>query len=262
MKKLIPAFIVIMITSFASCKKDKKAVEPVDSPKTVISKDSTDDGTNTNNRQVRLFTYNSSKKLVKVSYKSGTSTTYDNYDTIYYTNGKMSQIMSYNVGNSTAYAMNYLSYNSSDQLEAAHESGTNSHGGFDRNRIFTYTNGVLSSVSVTYYSGSSDGSPENISSIVFTSGNISSAVLVDLSNTAATLTTDLTAPNPYYDLYFKTDNPLNIFNDNNVLKVYPTISPSSPILDYSYTYANGRVATITDNTKSPVLVTYITYKTI
>ena len=262
MKKIFPVFIVIMITILASCKKDKKSSDSGDtsSPKTVISKDSSDDGTNTNNRQVRLFTYNSSKKLIKVSYKNGTSTTYTDYDSITYSGEYISSVKSYTVGNPTPYATTTYTF-TSENLTSTHEIGSNSNGAFVRDRTFTYTSGVLSAITVVYTSGSNDGSPENISSIVFTSGNISSAYLSDIP-AAATLTADLTAPNPYYGLDFKTDDPLNIFNKNNVLKAYPTGFPSNPLLDYSYTYANNRVATITDNTKSPVLVTYITYKNI
>jgi hypothetical protein len=253
-------------TFFSACKKtetkvDEPVVTPTPTPAVVygISKDSTYDGT-ANNTQVRLFTYNSGKKLVRVQYKQGTSTTYGNKDTLIYNgSGQLSKVESTSKnGTVTVTSTNTYNY-TSDLLTSVNENGSNSNGAFIRTRTFTYSGGKLSGQAVTYSSGSGgSGGPENITSIVFSGNNMSSADLTGNGN--ITFTSETTAPNPYYGLNLRSDDFINNFNQNNITKGYLTATPTMILLNNTYTYADGRVATITDISKTPNRITVISHK--
>lgn len=274
---------------FTSCSKDDSSPTPAASgggggtptPTTtyLIAQDSTYDNSNINNTQVRLFEFNSSKKLVRVQYKWGTSTTFNQWDTVYYNvSGKVSKVEKYNTGNSSAQVTNIYNYTGSD-LTSVNESGiqyVDSSGtyvphAFARIRSFTYSGGKVISQSIVYTvgSGSSNGGPENINSMVYTNNNLSSAnIQMDMGSGLQwypiTITNSSTAPNPYYGLNYDSADFINLFNQNNITQVSITGPPAITLFVDTYTYLNGRVATIvdTDLTSTPnrIRTTYITYQ--
>ena len=244
MRNYVILGICIIGVVFGSCKKKSKDETPAPPSLTyVLTKDSS--YSNNNNQYVKKFDYNSSKKLVKVSYKYGSSTSYTDYDTIYYnSSGKVSKVESYYAGNSVPVSVNTYNY-TSDVLTSVHETGVNNNGAYDRTRTFTYSGGKLATQTVAYTTGSSgDGGPENIASVVYTGNNITSADLTGMG--LVTLTWETTAKNPYYGLNYQSDDLLSMFCQDNALKVYMTSDPTQVFMDRSYTYADGRVATITE----------------
>jgi hypothetical protein len=253
MKTKFIFLVVIAATLFASCKKSGSSTPTLTY---LISQDSATDGVNMNNNLIRHFAYNSSKKLVKVSYEYGTSGNFNQYDTVYYNgNGTVSKVERYN---GSLYATNLYNY-TSGLLTSVNESGTNDSGAYVRNRAYTYSGNKLASQSLVYSVGVSDqNGPENIDSIVYSGNNFSTAYLQDMS-TGVTLTFDVTAPNPYYGLNFDSNDFLDMFNPNNITEAYATATPSTIFLHDTYTYSSGRVATITDLTQSPSYVTTISY---
>ncbi len=280
-KKILLSALVIGVL-YTSCSKDESSPAPTaggggggggnPTPTTtyVIAQDSTYDNANTNNTQVRIFEFNSSKKLVKVSYKWGTSTTFNQWDTVYYNaGGKVSKVERYSTGNPVANMVNNYTYVGND-LTLVNESGIdNNSNAYTRTRTFTYSAGKAISQNVVYTVGSgNNGGPENINSITYSGGNMASAnIELDLGNglqwVPITLTSSTTAANPYYGLNYSSDDFLNLFNPNNVLKAYVTAFPNDPnylFVDNSYTYSNGRVATITDSSQGNSRITFITYQ--
>jgi hypothetical protein len=198
--------------------------------------------------QVRKFEYNSSKQLVRVSYKSGTSINYDYRDTIYYnTSGQVSKVENYLTGNSVAQSTDVFNY-----VAGVLTSVTESSSNYLRTRTFTYASGKLSAQTVTYTSGNNTGGIENINSIIFTGNNITSLDLVGYGPT--TLTWETTT-NPYYGLNFESSDFINMFCANNIKSAFLTASPTTIFVDNTYTYASGRVATIIDGGNT----TYLTY---
>lgn len=231
----------------------------------LISKDSSHYGGSAGNSKVRLFEYNNSKKLVRVKYKNGTAKTYSDYDTIYYNNaGQISKVETYATGSVTAKAINVYHY-TADFLTTVDETGTNGNGAYVRTRTFAGSGKVVSEMTVEYTTGSGPNtleSPDGISSVQFSSNNISSLSSTSEGPYYIVVTADKTAPNPYYGLNYKSDDFFNMFNPNNILKM--VLAGSTTIADYSYTYANGRVSSIsnaiTTSTRIDDLVTDITYK--
>jgi hypothetical protein len=197
--------------------------------------------------QKKVYKYNANKKLVKIEYTYSPNTLYSSYDTITYNgSNEIVTVKSYNVGNGTAFTTKTYTY-TSGRITKVNEVGTNGNGAFNSDRNFTYTSGVLSAQTVVYNSGSaSGGGPENISSIVFTAGNPTSADLGLSFGGAATITYETTAPNPYYGLN-NDDDIILMFPKNNATSAYSNAAPGSPFFTTSYTYSNGRVATITDD---------------
>lgn len=262
--KLILSSLVIGAL-FSSCKKEETTPDPGTgggTPTTtyLISTDSTTDG-NVSNTQVRAFTFNSSKKVVKVKYKYGTSTTFDSYDTVSYnTSGQVSKVEQFNIGNSIASETNTYNY-TTGQLTSVNESGTNSNGAYVRTRTFSYTSGKITAQTVVYTTGSGTGEPENITSIGYTGNNMTSAS-IDIGGTIypVTVTYDLTAGNPYYGLNYDASDFINMFSQNNILKAYVTAIPTQIFADFSYTYTNGRVATYTDVAQTTPRTTYVSYQ--
>ncbi|MFO0321281.1 MAG: hypothetical protein ACK504_02505 [Bacteroidota bacterium] len=257
--------LTVLSLVFASCKK-KETDTPADptptptpSPTYVISKDSTVEGSSI---RVGVYEYNSSKKLVRVKYKLGASTNYTVRDTVIYNaNGQVSQVNTLATGSLTPLATSNYSYNG-NLLTSVNETVTDGGSPYVRTRSYTYTAGLLSTISVNYSVGSpSPGKPENFTAIAFLGGNISSANLTAVG--ALTFSTSTAAPNPYYGLNFRSDDILNNFNQNNVLSVFVTASPSTIIISYTYTYADGRVITINESKPlNPNRVTTILYKTL
>jgi len=271
-KTLLTALVIGAL--FASCSKDESTPTPAAGggggggtppPTTtyLISQDSTYNNTNIYDTKVRKFEYNSNKKLVKVMYKWGTSTTFNEYDTIYYnTNGQVSKVERYLVGIPTATTVNTYTY-LLNNLIAVLEVGINNNGPYTRTRSFTYSGGKAISQNVDYTVGSnSNGGPENIKSITYSGNNVSSAnIYMDMGAgfqwIPITLTSSTTAPNPYYGLNYDSEDFINLFNQNNILKAYITASPTDIFVDNTYTYSNGRVATIDDASEGRL--SYITY---
>ncbi len=265
MKTNIILSVVLIGTLFSSCKK-KDTTAPALTY--VISKDSsyTADPSQT---QVRKFKYNSSKKLVEVQYKHGGSLTYFDHDSIYYNvNGQVSQVISSPIGdNANAQATNTYTY-TNNLLTSVHEVGTttinNVEIAYDRTRTFTYTGGKLSAQTVVYSAdpGSIPTDKDNISNIVFTGNNMSSALIPGLASGVA-LTFDTSTANPYYGLNFRSDDFINLFNPNNLLKASTTAAPSKTLEDNTYTKdVNGRITKIVNNSQSPTVATAITYQSL
>ena len=259
---------VLVLSAFIfSCKKKDTTPDPntggggTPAPTYVISKDSTYDGT-ANNTQVRIFEYNSNKKLVKVKQKYGTMAAFNNWDTIIYNNsGQVAKVESYTSGLSAAQKTCTYTF-TGGYLANVVEAGKNDSGAYVRTRNFTYVSGKLSAVSLTYTTGKDDknGGPSNMTAIVFNGNNISSADLTGYG--VVTITSDLTAANPYYGLYFDSEDFINLFNQNNILKAYLAATPTQIFVDNTYTYADGRVATVVDASQSPARTTVITYKSL
>ena len=145
-------------------------------------------------------------------------------------------------------------------LTSVNEVGTNDSGAYTRNRAYTYNGNKLATQSLIYSVGvaEANGGPENIDSIVYSGNNFHTAYLIDMS-TAVTLTFDQTAANPYYGLNFDSDDFLDMFNPNNLTEAYATATPSTIFANNTYTYSSGRVATITDITRTPNVVTTVVY---
>ena len=240
--------------SIFSCKKKSTGT----SCTTLIVKDSSVSNSTTT---VRTFKYNTDKKLVKVtySYKNGNNTSTE-FDTIMYstpTQISMVKRYRYTGGIPTVFETNTYTY-TGGVITNVNEVGINTNGAYNRNRVFTYTNNVISDMTVTYNSGSNSGEPLHIRNIVVRNGNLASGFLVDES-ADITIETSLTAPNPYYGLFFESRNFLDFFCQNNVTAIYPTSMPNNKIEDNSYTYSSGRVATITRSGGGGTMVTTVFY---
>jgi hypothetical protein len=79
-------------------------------PVYLVSKDSTYDATPANTT-VRLFEYDSNKKIVRVNYKMAGSNTIGQFDTIIYNvAGQISGVYKYNVGSTILQASNVMTY--------------------------------------------------------------------------------------------------------------------------------------------------------
>lgn len=253
MKQLVYFASALLLTVIA-CQKDDEST----SLTYVISRDSIYNG-NANDNRVSLYEYNSSKKLVKVQYKYGTSNYFNGHDTLYYNgSGQVSKVESYYNGASGAISTSLFTY-SSGVLTAVAETGTNDKGPFALTRTYSYSAGKLSAITTVYITGSSNSndSPDNISEIVFTGDNITSLNLAGQGIVKATY--DLTATNPYSGLN-NTEDFINLFCKNNILKAFLVSNPSQVFVDNTYTYVDGRVSTITDVSQTPARTTKITYK--
>lgn len=264
MKKINYILLVALIAApffFSSCKKKKDDPAPAQSPCTnVIAQESlvTTGGTSAGT-ETRVYYYNANKKLVKIEYAWSPNITYSNYDTITYNgSNEIVTVKSYSVGNGTPSTTKTYTY-TSGKITNVNELGTNGLGPYNSDKSFTYTSGVLSAQTVIYNSGSSSGNgPENIASIVFTAGNPTSADLGSGFGGTATLTYETTAPNPYLGLN-NDDDILKLFSANNCTSAYSDAAPGSPFFTNAYTYANGRVSTITDTNNGGTRVNTITY---
>lgn len=238
----------------------------------LIYMDSTTSTDVSQNTEVRRFTYNSSKKLIKVEYKYLPSTTYSNFDTLVYNStGQLVSNENYTIGGSSSPNRSYgLNYNGSAQISTINEGGedysTSPSVTYAKVHTLSYTAGKLSGMTSVYTLGANGNSNDTITNIVYSGDNVASVIY---NNMAITATTSTTAPNPYYGLGLDPSDFIHLVNKNNMLQAYLTADPTLIMQDATYTYANGRVATIVsnewDNGVVPNVIkrtttTYITYK--
>jgi hypothetical protein len=241
-----------------SCKKKKEDPQPTGPTcSTLLTSDTIVYSGSFTGTDIKKYTYNSSKKLVKIEYIYLPNTAVNNYDTIVYVGGNISTVQNFNTGNPTPNSTNTYTY-TSGQLTSVHEVGDNG-APFDRTRTFTYTSGVLSSMVVTYTSGASNGEPDNLTNITFTSGNITSADLGVSMGGPATIVYDVTGPNPYLGMNNDSEDIIKMFSANNATSAYSNIAPGSPFFTNSYTYSNGRVRTITETDGTDTQTHTLTY---
>lgn len=275
MKKNLFISAALISALFTSCKKEDEAAPTTTTNTTptltyLISLDSTTSTDINQSTKVRKFTYNSSKKLIKVEYKYMPNSTYTNFDTlIYNVNGTLACVYNYSVGNNTANSTYVLYYNGSGQLTTVDETGTDysttPNVAFAKTHMFTYTSGKITSMLSEYTSGANGNTNDTITNIVYNGDNMASLVY---NNNPVTATTSTTALNPYFGLGFDPTDFVNHINKNNMLQAYLTSDPTQIVEDNSYTYADGRVATKAtsrvDNSVTPAVTTvnttYITYK--
>ena len=253
MNKKLFLSVVLMGALFTSCKKEDEAA-PTTTTTTptltyLIYMDSITSTDLNHTTEVRKFTYNSSKRLIKVEHKYLPSTTYSDYDTLIYTSGgQLVSNANYSIGNVTPNKTYGLNYNGSAQIS------TISEGGFDdsnspatpyaKTHTLAYTAGKLSSMTSVYTLGANGNSNDTITNIVYNGDNVASVIF---NNKAITTTTSTTAPNPYYGLGLDPSDFVNLVNKNNMIKAYFTSDPTLILQDDTYIYANGRVATIISN---------------
>lgn len=272
MKKSLFISAALIGALVTSCKKEEDpapttTTTPTSTSTYLISMDSTTTTEVGQSTRVRKFSYNSSKKLIKVEYKYLPSSTYTNYDTlIYNVNGTLSCTYNYSVGNSTANSSNVLYYNGSGELTSIDETGTDYSTSppvaFAKTHTFTYASGKISTMTSVYTSGANGNSNDTLTDFVYVGNNISTLIYNGMPVTA---TVSTTAPNPYYGLGSDPTDFIYMVNQNNILTAYLTADPTQIFENNSYTYADGRVSIITsdktDNNGTPYTnVTYITYK--
>ena len=276
MKKSLFLSAAIIASFVSSCKKKDEAAP--ETPATVtptltymIYMDSTTSTDVNQNTEVRRFTYNSSKRLIKVEHKYSPSTTYTNYDTlIYNSSGQLISNTNYSIGGGPTNKCYTITYNGSGQMTTIDESGldysTNPATAYVKVHMFTYTAGKISGMTSTFSSGANGNKNDTITNIVYAGDNLASVIY---DNMPITATISTAAPNPYYGLGMDPTDFVNVINKNNMLQAYLTSDATILLQDATYTYANGRVATITnknwDNNTVPNFVTdtsttTITYK--
>jgi len=256
--------LLILASVFYSCKKSDSGTTTIPTPVYGIAKDSMYTST-ANQTTVREYDYNTNKQLIRVRFKYGTSTTYNQRDTIIYnSSGQIASVLTFQSGSSTAQQTDTYNY-TSGILTSVNETGTNNNGAYAFTRTYTDSAGKLNSVTINYTSGTNtqNNGPQNIKYITYSSNNMNKAYLVGYG--AATATADLTAPNPYYGLNYNSSDFIDMVNQNNILTAYLTAMPSTLLVSNTYTYANGRVATINSAAtqgNSTASTTVITYKTL
>ena len=230
--------IILIAAIFASCKKDGVITSGT---LTVLIKDSTYDSNSTNS-QVRTFLYNTSNQLIKVSYSSGGSSTAYKYDTLVYTSGKLHEVLNYDISGPTLTGTTIFNY-TGNLISSTDETGNNGSP-YTLTRTYGYTNNKLDSFTTVYSVGSGGGgNPDNIDSIVYSGNDFSTANLVGQGR--VTLTFDA-APNPYYGLYLKGGDFINLFNPNNIITAYKTAVPSNIFELDTYEYVGGKVSRVHD----------------
>lgn len=269
MKKSLFISAALIGALYTSCKKEDDPAPTTTGGGTttpaltyLIDKDSSTSSNVSHTTTVRKFTYNSSKRLIKVEYKYVPDLTYSNFDTlIYNSSGQLTSVI--NTVNGTSFG---ISYNGSAQITTVMEDGydnsTSPSTLYTRVHTFTYTAGKITGMMSEYTSGANGNSNDTITNIVYSGNNIASLIY---NNTPVTAETSTTAANPYYGLAFDPSDFINMINQNNLTKAYMTSDPTQILAQASYTYANGRVATVTennkDNTGAPYTrMVYISYK--
>jgi YD repeat-containing protein len=267
MKKNLLLSAVLMATFFTSCgPKDETTPTPTASgtttptPTYLIYKDSaiTTQTGSSPSTEVRKFSYNSSKKLVKVEHKNLPSASYTEFDTLIYNgSGQLITVKNYSVGNTVAHQTSTVSYNGSGQLTSIVQVDMNTSITFS----YTYTSGKITGI----IAGDPSTNGVTISNIVYNGDNVVSLIF---NGDPTTATFETTAANPYYGLNFDPFDFVNMLNKNNMLMAYSTADPTSIIQNTKYTYLDGRVATSVDvsvdDSVSPAetttTTTHITYK--
>jgi hypothetical protein len=266
MKKNLFLSTVLMAALFTSCDPKEEnnptpaasaTTTPTSTPIYMIYKDSaiTTQTGSSSSTEVRKFSYNSSKKLVKVEHRYLPNSSYTKFDTLIYNgSGQLITVKNYAVGNTAAYETSTITYNGSGQLTGIVQSGMS--------LTFSYTSGKITGIIIN---SSTSGSSLTISNIVYNGDNIASLIF---DGDPTTATTETTAANPYYGLNFDPTDFVNMINKNNMLMAYSTADPTIIIQNTTYTYADGRVATSidtdVDTSVSPAVTTttttHITYK--
>lgn len=261
---LVMGVIVDYLTT--SCKKsDTTTTGPTPTPTPVqtvfmIYKDSMYAAGTTSNTTVKTYIYNSSKKLVKINYfkYSPTVNFYKSDTLIYNSSGQVVTVKTFSTGATTPTKTQNMSYNGSGQLTLVSETGNNGSS-YTLTGTYVYSSSASGKPSsyTSVYSPTTAGTGDNVSSIVYTSGNMTSCIFDTFTITA---TNDLTAANPYYGLYNDGTDFINLFNQNNVLKAQDNSATPNILANNSYSYNNGRVSRITDQNNTPNYITDITYK--
>jgi hypothetical protein len=247
---------LVLSISFVSCKKDSET----DTSSTVtkvylLYKDST---VSTSYTYVREYLYNSSKKLSKVmTYLQGTLYTYDTL--MYNVDGTINIVNTYSTYYPTIPIATKTYTHTSGKITSILETGSNANGAYSRTRTFTYsTSGYPQNTLVVYSLGSSESNPENFSNMVYVNGNIVSAHLTGIGPVVAT--TDVTAANPYLGMNIETESIDKLFNKNNMTQARLDTLTNDVFFTSSFTYANGRVATIHRVDDSGISDIWLTYK--
>jgi hypothetical protein len=264
---LILAALIAAPFFFSSCKKKKDDPTPVNGGNQpncttlLVQEDVVYTGGSARSPMRKAYKYNANKMLVKIEYSFDPGYAVNYWDTIVYNgSGEIATVESYNTAVATAAVTNTYTYTAGKITKINEVIPAPSSPSYDRDRVFTYTSGILSAQTVTYNSGSDpNAGPENISSIVFTNGNVTSADLGTFGG-LATVTEETTAANPYYGLNNNSDI-LLLFNKNNATSVYSNADPTHPFFTITYTYANGKVSTMakTDPTTGQTATTTFTY---
>jgi len=198
-------------------------------------------------RYVSEYLYNSSEELVRINYYFNTPMDEGfypaGYDLVTYAGGKITSLVNYNSmddqpsgdvmnnvwSNGLLVEQNRISNSNNEDPDHIRKDTT----------FYTYTSGVLSSVDTRRWEGDekdTEGS-EVITNIVITNGNITSAKrggVLDVS-----LEYD-EYPAVYLGLPI-TDEFIEVFSVNNVIKVYPNISPETPFIESEITYTDDDV---------------------
>ena len=245
---------LVIAFSLGGCKKDKTTENTTPSKVYLLSKDST---ASTGSNYVKKYYYNSSKKLVKINYYYlGTLSQFDTL--IYNTDGTVQKVNSYNVYLPTIpYETKTYTFTSGN-ITTVVETGTNNNGSYSRTRTFTYSASYPQTMTVVYSSGAGEGNPENFTDMVYTNGNITSAHLTGYGPVVAT--TDLTAANPYLGMNVETDQIDVLFNKNNMTQARLDTLTNEVFFTRTFTYANGRLATIHSVENSSTYDTWLTYQ--
>jgi hypothetical protein len=257
LNSLIILSALIALTIFGCTKNKDVDPEPTPEPcKDVISQEVTIHEGSVDDNFKKVLIYNSDRNVVKINYAYGNND-FTRYDTVIYSNGKISAIKTYSIYNAQIEEASRTFTFNGDNLISVNDvrSGTD---GYDKTVTYTYNQGVLSAINTVYASGSGDeGNPENISSIVFVDGNLTSAILDGIG--AVTIEYDLGGPNPYYGTYIEYEDLISVFSKNNAKKAYLNDSPDSPFFTKSFTFTDGKLATISETNEDGPRVTTITY---
>lgn len=252
MKKTLILSALAAATFLSSCKKDEdKAVVP--SILTVVASDSS---VSSDHTEVKTYSYNANKKVVKVLIKYITSSyTSESYDTIYYnSDGKVSKVENRGVYSGEVFInrtqeLTYTGGNLSMMIDSYSNWRKSASSSNSDTTKYSYVNGKLFKVDM--------GEGEVIDSITFVSNNIASAVYQGMK---IIVTSDLTAPNPYVNTMYSPQDFLSFANANNVLKAYAELKPEVPLENNSYTYSNGKVLTKTENSEEGNKTIHFKYK--
>jgi hypothetical protein len=262
MKKNLFLSTILFAALFSACKKKEDIAPSTTANGTtntltyLIYKDSTISTDTNQTVEIKNYFYNANKKLIKVEYTYLPDVTYSAFDTlIYNAGGQLIKTDYYLVGDQTPYLTHTFSYNSGGQLTkivALSETiynGVSSLGEIDY--TYGYTAGKISSINIVDTASTN----ETITNIVYSGENVST---FKDNNIPFTATTEATATNPYFGLLIIPTDVLSMTNKNNLLKLYMSTSPSKLYSDFSYTYADGRVATkketIWENSVTPAVI--------
>jgi hypothetical protein len=182
------------------------------------------------------------------------------YDTLYYnTDGTLQKVYTYLASNITTPTATKTYTFTSGKMTSVVETGTNNNGAFTRTRTFTYaTSGSPLTATVNYSIGASEGYPENYTNMEYVNGNITKARLTGVGPVIAT--TEVTAPNPYLGMNLETESIDILFNRNNITMARMDTLTNDEFFNRTYTYANGRLATVHSVESSQTYDRWLFYK--